>query len=31
LAFESLLWFGIGAFALDVAIKLGWVKPFSSR
>lgn len=30
LAFESVLWFGIAAIALDVAIQLRWVKPFSS-
>lgn len=30
LAFESVLWFGIAAIALDIAIQLHWVKPFSS-
>lgn len=30
LAFESVLWFGIAAIALDIAIQLRWVKPFSS-
>ncbi|MBE8999325.1 hypothetical protein IQ274_14120 [Nostoc sp. LEGE 12447] len=30
LAAESLLWFVFAAIALDFAIKLGWVKPFSS-
>ncbi|MEI1376910.1 hypothetical protein PQG02_00740 [Nostoc sp. UHCC 0926] len=29
-AFESVLWFGIAAFALNIAIQLRWVKPFSS-
>ncbi|MBN3950506.1 MAG: hypothetical protein HWQ38_30185 [Nostoc sp. NMS7] len=30
LAFESVLWFGIAAFAVDIAIQLRWLKPFSS-
>lgn len=30
LAFESVLWFGMAAIALDMAIQLRWVKPFSS-
>ncbi|MBE9049004.1 hypothetical protein IQ243_00980 [Nostocales cyanobacterium LEGE 11386] len=30
LAGESVLWFVMGAIALDLAIQLGWVKPFSS-
>ncbi|MEH1909680.1 MAG: hypothetical protein V7L05_30080 [Nostoc sp.] len=30
LAFESVLWFAIAALALDIAIQLRWVKPFSS-
>ena len=30
LAFESVLWFGIAAIALNIAIQLRWVKPFSS-
>ncbi|MEH1904529.1 MAG: hypothetical protein V7L04_24765 [Nostoc sp.] len=30
LAFESVLWFGMAALALDIAIQLRWVKPFSS-
>ncbi|MEH1932089.1 hypothetical protein [Nostoc sp.] len=30
LAFESVLWFGIAAIALDIAIQLRWLKPFSS-
>lgn len=30
LAAESLLWFALGAIALNIAIKLRWVKPFSS-
>jgi chromate transport protein ChrA len=30
LAAESLLWFAFAAIALDLAIKLRWVKPFSS-
>jgi chromate transport protein ChrA len=30
LAAESLLWFVFAAIALDLAIKLRWVKPFSS-
>lgn len=30
LAFESILWFGIAAIALDIAIQFRWVKPFSS-
>lgn len=30
LAFESVLWFGIAAIALDIAIQIRWVKPFSS-
>ncbi|MDZ7994864.1 MAG: hypothetical protein RM022_025005 [Nostoc sp. EfeVER01] len=30
LAAESLLWFAIAAIALDIAIQLRWVKPFSS-
>ncbi|MBN3940546.1 MAG: hypothetical protein V7L21_01325 [Nostoc sp.] len=30
LAFESVLWFGIAAIALDLAIQFRWVKPFSS-
>ncbi|MEH2164276.1 MAG: hypothetical protein V7K38_25315 [Nostoc sp.] len=30
LAAESLLWFVLAAIALDLAIKLRWVKPFSS-
>ena len=28
LAGESILWFAIGAIALDTTIKIGWVKPF---
>lgn len=31
LAFESILWFAIAAIALDTAIQLGWLKPFSSN
>lgn len=31
LALESILWFAIAAIALDAAIKLGWLKPFSSN
>ncbi|MEH1775756.1 MAG: hypothetical protein V7K64_19760 [Nostoc sp.] len=30
LATESLLWFVLAAIALDIAIQLRWVKPFSS-
>lgn len=30
LAAESLLWFALAAIALDFAIQLSWVKPFSS-
>ncbi|MEH2462840.1 hypothetical protein [Nostoc sp.] len=30
LAFESVWWFGIAAIALNIAIQLRWVKPFSS-
>ncbi|MEH2310150.1 MAG: hypothetical protein V7K35_01685 [Nostoc sp.] len=30
LAFESVLWFGIAAIAVNIAIQLRWVKPFSS-
>ena len=30
LAGESLLWFAFAAIALDIAIQLRWVKPFSS-
>ncbi|MEH2048084.1 hypothetical protein [Nostoc sp.] len=30
LAFESVLWFGIAAIALNIAIQFRWVKPFSS-
>ncbi|MHC5829829.1 MAG: hypothetical protein ACYT04_81365, partial [Nostoc sp.] len=30
LAFESVLWFAIAAIAVDIAIKLRWLKPFSS-
>ncbi len=30
LAAESLLWFAFAAIALDLAIKLRWIKPFSS-
>lgn len=30
LAAESLLWFAFAAIALDIAIKLHWLKPFSS-
>lgn len=30
LAFESILWFAIAAIALNIAIQLHWVKPFSS-
>ncbi|NEU77877.1 hypothetical protein [Nostoc sp. UIC 10630] len=30
LAAESLLWFAFAAIALDFAIKLRWIKPFSS-
>lgn len=30
LAFESVLWFAFAAIALDMAIQLRWVKPFSS-
>ncbi|MEH2255072.1 hypothetical protein [Nostoc sp.] len=30
LAFESVLWFGIAASALNIAIQFRWVKPFSS-
>ena len=30
LAFESVLWFGIAAITLNIAIQLRWVKPFSS-
>ncbi|WP_414548835.1 hypothetical protein [Anabaena sp. CCY 0017] len=28
LAGESVLWFAIGAIALDTTIKIGWLKPF---
>jgi chromate transport protein ChrA len=28
LAFESILWFAIAAIAVDIAIHLGWLKPF---
>ncbi|ARV57512.1 hypothetical protein BZZ01_01675 [Nostocales cyanobacterium HT-58-2] len=28
LAVESVLWFGLAAFFLDTAMKLGWIKPF---
>ncbi|WP_225894445.1 hypothetical protein [Atlanticothrix silvestris] len=28
LAFESILWFTIAAIAVDIAIQLGWLKPF---
>ncbi|WP_373524745.1 hypothetical protein [Nostoc sp.] len=31
LAFESVLWFIIAAIALDIAIKLGWVRLFPLR
>ncbi|WP_414541525.1 hypothetical protein [Nostoc sp. CCY0012] len=30
LAGESVLWFAMGAIALDTAIQIGWVKPFAS-
>jgi hypothetical protein len=30
LAFESVLWFALAAIALNIAIQLRWVKPFSS-
>ncbi|MBW4684778.1 MAG: hypothetical protein KME40_06670 [Komarekiella atlantica HA4396-MV6] len=30
LALESVLWFVVGAIALDTAIQLGWLKPFPS-
>ncbi|MEH2067971.1 MAG: hypothetical protein V7K47_07360 [Nostoc sp.] len=30
LAAESILWFGIAAIALDIAMQLNWVKPFPS-
>lgn len=30
LAAESLVWFALAAIALDIVIKLRWVKPFSS-
>ncbi len=30
LAGESILWFVVGAIALDTAIQLGWIKPFPS-
>ncbi|WP_341525754.1 hypothetical protein WKK05_24690 [Nostoc sp. UHCC 0302] len=30
LAFESVLWFAMAAIALDIAIKFGWIQPFSS-
>ncbi|MBD6616025.1 hypothetical protein FNW02_09335 [Komarekiella sp. 'clone 1'] len=30
LALESVLWFIVGAIALDTAIQLGWLKPFPS-
>ncbi|TVP65743.1 MAG: hypothetical protein EA343_02570 [Nodularia sp. (in: Bacteria)] len=28
---ESVLWFAMGAIALDIAIQIGWIKPFTSR
>ncbi|WP_033366009.1 hypothetical protein [Mastigocladopsis repens] len=28
LAVESILWFGLAAYALDTAIQFGWIKPF---
>ncbi|GAX35833.1 hypothetical protein [Nodularia sp. NIES-3585] len=31
LAGESVLWFAVGAIALDTAIQIGWIKPFGSR
>ncbi|MBE9197760.1 MULTISPECIES: hypothetical protein [unclassified Nodularia (in: cyanobacteria)] len=31
LAGESVLWFAMGAIALDTAIQIGWIKPFASR
>jgi hypothetical protein len=31
LAFESVLWFAIAAFALDSAMQLSWLKPFASN
>ncbi|YAG11923.1 DUF4345 domain-containing protein [Nostoc sp. DSM 114161] len=31
LAAESVLWFAIAAIALDIAMQLNWVKPFSSN
>lgn len=30
LALESVLWFVVGAIALDTAMQLGWLKPFPS-
>ncbi|MDF5711779.1 MAG: hypothetical protein PUP90_29905 [Nostoc sp. S4] len=30
LAAESVLWFGIAAIAVDIAIQLNWLKPFPS-
>ncbi|MDB9375606.1 hypothetical protein [Nodularia sphaerocarpa] len=30
LAGESVLWFAIGAIALDSTIQIGWIKPFGS-
>ena len=31
LAGESVVWFAMGAIALDIAIQIGWVKAFTSR
>lgn len=31
LAGESVLWFAMGAIALDTAIQIGWIKPFTSQ
>ncbi|OUL20343.1 hypothetical protein BV372_32890 [Nostoc sp. T09] len=30
LAFESVSWFAIAAMAIDTAMQIGWLKPFSS-
>lgn len=30
LALESLFWFVLAAIALDIALQLGWIKPFES-
>jgi hypothetical protein len=30
LALESVFWFAVAAIAIDIAIQLGWLKPFPS-